>query len=52
MEENRQYNQGYKVQTVKLAKETLADAMMKIWSKDECNDTYGCIRMYQALILK
>lgn len=26
--------------------------MRKINSEDECNDTYGRIRMYQALILK
>lgn len=30
----------------------LADAMMEIYKEDECNDTYGRIRMYQALILK
>lgn len=30
----------------------LADAMMKIHAEDECNDTYGRIRMYQALLLK
>lgn len=30
----------------------LADAMMEIQAADECNDTYGRIRMYQALILK
>lgn len=30
----------------------LADAMMEIQAEDECNDTYGRIRMYQALILK
>ena len=27
----------------------LADAMKEIISEDECNDTYGRIRMYQAL---
>ena len=27
----------------------LADAMREINAEDECNDTYGCIRMYQAL---
>ena len=27
----------------------LADAMMQIHAEDECNDTYGRIRMYQAL---
>ena len=30
----------------------LADAMLEILSEDECNDTYGRIRMYQALNLK
>ena len=30
----------------------LADAMRVIASEDECNDTYGRIRMYQALLLK
>lgn len=30
----------------------LADAMRKIISEDECNDTYGRLRMYQALLLK
>ncbi len=30
----------------------LADAMKEIVSEDECNDTYGRIRMYQALLMK
>ena len=30
----------------------LADAMRTVVSEDECNDTYGRIRMYQALLLK
>ena len=30
----------------------LADAMMEILAKDNCNDTYGRIRMYQAFMLK
>lgn len=30
----------------------LADAMREILAEDECNDTYGRIRMYQALLLK
>ena len=30
----------------------LADAMLEILAEDECNDTYGRIRMYQALRLK
>lgn len=32
--------------------QSLADAMLEIRSEDECNDTYGRIRMYQALNLK
>lgn len=32
--------------------QSLADAMMDIHNEDECNDTYGRIRMYQALKLK
>ena len=30
----------------------MADAMMEIYKEDECNDTYGRIRIYQALSLK
>jgi len=30
----------------------LADAMLDICKEDECNDTYGRVRMYQALQLK
>ena len=29
--------------------QNLADAMKEIINEDECNDTYGRIRMYQAL---
>lgn len=32
--------------------QALADAMLDICNEDECNDTYGRIRMYQALQLK
>ncbi len=32
--------------------QNLAEAMREILSEDECNDTYGRIRMYQALVLK
>lgn len=32
--------------------EELADAMIEIIKEDECNDTYGRIRMNQALMLK
>ena len=31
--------------------QSLADAMKEILEEDECNDTYGRIRMYQALTL-
>ena len=30
----------------------LADVMMEIVEEEECNDTYGRVRMYQALLLK
>ncbi len=30
----------------------LADAMLEILAEDECNDTYGRTRMYQALLLR
>lgn len=30
----------------------LADAMPEILAENECNDTYGCIRMYKALLPK
>lgn len=32
--------------------QNLADAMRQIVAEDECNDTYGRTRMYQALLLK
>ena len=32
--------------------QTLAEAMIEILKEDECNDTYGRVRMYQALLLK
>ena len=32
--------------------QALAKVMKEICSEDECNDTYGRIRMYQALLLK
>ena len=32
--------------------QSLADAMLDICAEDECNDTYGRIRMHQALKLK
>ena len=30
----------------------LAEAMLSICAEDECNDTYGRVRMHQALQLK
>ena len=32
--------------------QALADVMLEINAEDECNDTYGRTRMYQALLLK
>lgn len=32
--------------------QTLADAMLEIHVEDICNDTYGRVRMFQALTLK
>ena len=32
--------------------QTLAEAMIKILEEDDCNDTYGRVRMHQALLLK
>jgi len=32
--------------------QALADAMMTILAKDEYNDTYGRVRMFQALLIK
>ena len=40
------------VQTRPWKYQDLADAMLEILAEDECNDTYGRIRMYQALRLK
>ena len=55
--EQRKYDKEYKIQAVKLSKEigssrALADAMMEIQAEDECNDTYGRVRMRQVLLLK
>ena len=36
----------------KVKDQDLADAMREINAEDTCNDTYGRIRMYQALQLK
>ena len=32
--------------------QTLADTMLEIHAEDVCNDTYGRVRMFQALTLK
>lgn len=32
--------------------QTLADTMLEIHAADVCNDTYGRVRMFQALTLK
>ena len=41
-----------KIQTRPWKDQDVADAMLEILAEDECNDTYGRIRMYQALRLK
>ena len=41
-----------KAQTRPWKYQDLTDAMLEILAEDECNDTYGRIRMYQALRLK
>ena len=41
-----------KIQTRPWKYQDVADAMLEILAEDECNDTYGRIRMYQALRLK
>ena len=41
-----------KAQTRPWKYQDLADAMLEILAEDECNDTYGRIRMYYALRLK
>lgn len=41
-----------KIQTHPWKYQDVADAMLEILAEDECNDTYGRIRMYQALRLK
>ena len=46
------FNKYLKTKDVPWKYQALADAMIDICSEDECNDTYGRIRMYQALQLK
>ena len=46
------FNKYLKTKDTPWKYQALADAMIDICSEDECNDTYGRIRMYQALQLK
>ena len=46
------FNKYLKTKDTSWKYQSLADAMMDICNEDECNDTYGRIRMYQALQLK
>ena len=46
------FNKYLKTKDAPWKYQALADAMIDICSEDECNDTYGRIRMYQALQLK
>ena len=46
------FNKYLKAKNAPWKYQALADAMLDICSEDECNDTYGRIRMYQALQLK
>ena len=46
------FNKYLKTKDTSWEYQSLADAMMDICNEDECNDTYGRIRMYQALQLK
>ena len=46
------FNKYLKTKDAPWKYQALADAMLDICSEDECNDTYGRIRMYQALLLK
>ena len=46
------FNKFLKTKDTPWKYQALADAMLDICSEDECNDTYGRIRMYQALQLK
>ena len=46
------FNKFLKTKDTHWKYQALADAMLDICGEDECNDTYGRIRMYQALQLK
>lgn len=46
------FNKYLKTKNAPWKYQALADAMIEICSGDECSDTYGRIRMYQALQLK
>lgn len=48
----RAFNKYLKTKDAPWKHQALADAMIDICSEDERNDTYGRIRMYQALQLK
>ena len=46
------FNKFLKTKDAPWKYQALADAMIDICNQDECNDTYGRMRMYQALQLK
>ena len=46
------FNKYLKMKDTPWKYQSLADEMIDICNEDECNDTYGRIRMYQALQLK
>ena len=46
------FNNYLKIKDAPWKYQLLADAIQDIYNEDECNDTYGRIRMYQALQLK
>ena len=46
------FNKYLKTKYVPWKYQALADAMLDIYKEDKCNDTYGRIRMYQALQIK
>lgn len=46
------FNKYLKTKATPWKYQPLADAMVAICREDKCNDTYGRIRMYQALQLK
>lgn len=46
------FNKYLKAKAAPWKYQSLVDAMLDICKEDECNDTYGRIRMYQALQIK